>query len=241
VKCKGCGANYKTKDIVCPYCGTENILGIFWNAERRKAELEYERKRKEMGKLFSKYVINRILSRTIVILVFILLISFITIQVFDVAGDTYEEQKRDETVLELEKLYSEGKLNELTEIALNRSNLTGKDMYPYIQAGLINSDYNSYLNSKYLFLDSYGKDKVTNEYDLRKSIEYSIDVYILNLGLYNELHERNQELYNTYCKEIESYWTSILKMSPEDIEYITKNRGASFDLDGIVEKIKRRI
>ena len=41
MKCKNCGAQYKTRELKCPYCNTENIIGKIWQSERSQAEMEY--------------------------------------------------------------------------------------------------------------------------------------------------------------------------------------------------------
>ena len=42
MKCKSCAGNYKTKELICPYCGRANLLGKLWFAEKSEAEQEYE-------------------------------------------------------------------------------------------------------------------------------------------------------------------------------------------------------
>ena len=43
MKCKSCAGNYKTKELICPYCGRANLLGKLWFAEKSEAEKEYEK------------------------------------------------------------------------------------------------------------------------------------------------------------------------------------------------------
>lgn len=66
MKCNSCGANYKTRELKCPYCGKANALGRLWKIKRTEAEEEYERARKEAGRKISVYSVDRILSRCIV-------------------------------------------------------------------------------------------------------------------------------------------------------------------------------
>ena len=39
MKCKSCAGNYKTKELICPYCGRANLLGKLWFAEKSEAAL----------------------------------------------------------------------------------------------------------------------------------------------------------------------------------------------------------
>ena len=46
MKCKNCSANYKARELKCPYCNTTNLLGHIWLSEKTEAELEYEKAKK---------------------------------------------------------------------------------------------------------------------------------------------------------------------------------------------------
>ena len=68
MKCKNCGGQYKTKELMCPYCHTENLLGKIWMVQRSEAEEAYEREKRELGKtMLSPYMINRYLNRALVV------------------------------------------------------------------------------------------------------------------------------------------------------------------------------
>ena len=70
MKCKSCAGNYKTKELICPYCGRANLLGKLWFAEKSEAEQEYERARAEYEKRVTPYVVNRFLNRSLVLCYF---------------------------------------------------------------------------------------------------------------------------------------------------------------------------
>ena len=60
--CKNCGGNYRTRELICPYCRTENVLGHLWLAKRKEAEEEYNRTAHTLReKLLSPYVFHRII------------------------------------------------------------------------------------------------------------------------------------------------------------------------------------
>ena len=76
MKCKNCAANYKTRELKCPYCGTENLLGRIWQVERTQAELDYANEKKEVKKkIFSPYTADRILNRCLVVIACLYIVS----------------------------------------------------------------------------------------------------------------------------------------------------------------------
>ena len=80
MKCKNCGAQYKTRELKCPYCNTENLIGKIWQTERSQAEMAYEEEKKKVGKvLFSPFMVDRLLSRAIAVLIGLHIVSFILI------------------------------------------------------------------------------------------------------------------------------------------------------------------
>lgn len=56
MKCKNCGANYKTRELKCPYCNTENFIGKIWQAERSRRSWTMKMKRNKLGNSFFRLI-----------------------------------------------------------------------------------------------------------------------------------------------------------------------------------------
>ena len=50
MKCKKCGAHYRTRELRCPYCGTANPKGEQWQTQRESAEKELQQLEDTRGK-----------------------------------------------------------------------------------------------------------------------------------------------------------------------------------------------
>lgn len=247
MQCKNCGANYKTRELMCPYCSTENIIGKIWKAKRTEAELEYERERKALGKKYSVYVIDRVLNRAIIISILLFILLIVGVFVVSFVQETYRgyrnEAKQDEIIDKLEEFYEAGRFGEMDDY-LYEEGIEGDAYYPYLQITSINYRYESYLNCKYTFLDMTYEEQMEDDYYLEYAIKNSIDVYTMEFGVFSELDPRNEEVYASYKKEIESFWKCIVGFTDEDIAYITDEENrflSSADIDRFVTKAKERL
>ena len=91
MKCKNCGAQYKTREVKCPYCNTENLIGKIWQTERTQAELDYEAEKKKLGKILrSSYMEDRLLTRAILILIGLYIASVLVVALIVVLSGPIE-------------------------------------------------------------------------------------------------------------------------------------------------------
>lgn len=238
MKCKKCGANYKTKELSCPYCNTENLIGKIWMHERSAAELEYEKTRKELGKKISTYSVNRILNRTMVIMLLTCILATAALITGTIAwaiiSGLFTGPDRRTVAKRIDKLFEEGKYSEFAyEVSVHDGE------YPYMQASLMIRDYDKYINYKYRYLKLDDEQRKKDNFSLEYSIREAIAVYKLDYYKYSELHAANRELHEMYVAEIESYFKSILGLSDEDIEFMVKEEYLSNEeMKDIVKKAK---
>ncbi|MBR6697220.1 MAG: hypothetical protein IKL73_02985 [Lachnospiraceae bacterium] len=242
MKCKNCGANYKTRELKCPYCNTENLIGKIWMVERGAAELEYEKTRKELGKKLSTYTINRILNRTLLIfalacfLATVMVIGVIFVQAMSMGMKEVRDTRK--TIKRFEKLYEEGRYSELTKEVMD-SNIGDDEIYTYKQVALMTYDYDEYLNNKYIYYGMSTEEKLEDDFYLEYAIKHSVNVYKMDYNNYKELNAKNQAVYDMYSKEILSFWKYTLKFTDEDIEFMKKESYlSSDDLKGLIKKAK---
>ena len=82
MKCIHCGANYKTKELECPYCHTPNLQGREWLNERNKVEKKYKKTKEEVIKKGTPYIISRIVMYIAITMVVFSAITFIAVVAF---------------------------------------------------------------------------------------------------------------------------------------------------------------
>lgn len=245
MKCKNCGANYKTRELECPYCHTENIIGRIWKVKRSEAELDYERARREMGKKSSPYVLDRVLTRAIVIIIAMTILFFIgavlTFFLAEKAGDAWEQANNAKILEQVKTYYANGQYEEIDEMR-RTYDMEGAEYFPYMQAASLNYKYNSYMENKYEYIEMTEEEKRDDDYAIEYFLRHSRDVVTINMVKYSELDEMNQKLYDEYVLEIQSAWISILKLTEEEISYLSDKEKILYsdDYDSLITKIKER-
>lgn len=246
MKCKSCGANYKTRELMCPYCNTENIIGKLWKAQRTEAELEYERNRRETDKKISPYVVDRVLTRAIVvtvgIFVLIFLGAFLVAYGYEAYVDIRNDMKKDQIQATMKEYYDNGQY-ELLYRYMSDMEVMGEEYYGYTQAALMQTDYESYLTYKCRFLDLPLEEKLEDDYYIEYAIRYSAEVYTLDCGIYHELDPMNAKILEERKLEMEAFWRGTLGMPEEDIAYITDEYASFYgeEFDAIVKGVKERL
>lgn len=246
MKCKNCAANYKTRELKCPYCGTENLIGKLWKVQRSDAELEYNRAQKEMGKKSSPYIADRILNRIIILTIVIGILIFVGVFLFYFLAEKINEfkayAKRDEIKQQVITYYENGEYDKINDyIDQYRIDLE-EEYFPYVQAALMYNEYNWYLNYKYNYLSMTDEEKMKDNYELEALLRYSVNVYMSDRGSYSDLRESNRELHETYQAEIMSAWIAVLHLTDEEIAYITDEDTFLYseDYENLANKINER-
>ena len=232
MKCKNCGGDYRTRELICPYCGTENLVGRLWMAQRTEAELEYEAYRREVGKRVSPYVINRVFGRIAVLMAGLCILTFVgavivllTAQImhqFAVKRVDMEEKQQ-----QMETLYQENRLPELYAY-MSAYDLIGESQYVYSQAVILNFDYENYRSHLLEFLELPEDRKQQDDYYLSYCIRWGTDVYQCRLGSYYALADENRSLYESYCDDIRDSFVYAMGMTPEEADEILTSDTADY-------------
>ncbi len=241
MRCRNCGAHYRLRDLACPYCGTENIIGRIWQKQRSDAEEEYERKRKEAGKLASPYVYNRAVNRVLLVEgLFFVLVIIGCILVFGVLEFADTEHKAGPE--ELQSLYEEGRYGEMYKAMQN-----DYDAYEdpqrkvYMQAGLMYRTYVNYQTNKMAFFAMTEEEKKKDDYHLEYSFREGCEVMTMRFGYYDELEPSNQKIYDEYSREIRAYFLGTLKLTEEEIaEILEADYLYQEDVDRYIKKVRDR-
>ena len=94
MKCENCGAEYRAKELKCPYCGTVNRTGLEWKAEEDREKSRVEREKTAAIKRTPLFVVNRVANTILVLSLVLLVIFFIVSAIVSKVEEATADQKR---------------------------------------------------------------------------------------------------------------------------------------------------
>lgn len=222
MKCKKCGGQYKTRELKCPYCDTENFLGKLWSIQRSEEEKSYENKKSIIKKyLASPFMLNRIANRCLVVWIIFSVILFLGAFLFFWTQEEIEKLKFRWNQNEIEaqmKEYYDAEEYALLDVYMKENVIDETQYYAYTQAVLLNDYYQRYMEYRLKYDNLSEEEKQEDDYYLDSAVRYSVNVYNFECGYYRELDESNRMLYENYQKEIMAYWVGELLLNSKEIE-----------------------
>lgn len=245
MKCKNCGANYRTRELKCPYCGTENVIGKIWLIERTTAQREYEDVREGIKRSSKRYVLDKMLNRILLILIGLFLVCVVLSLAIPGGYKLYRSMYRSIHTEEMEQVMEEyylgGEYRKLYDY-MSQYDLFGQNYYTYAQAALMSFSYDHYKIEALGFLSQSEKEREKYDYYLRYAIMYSHDIWRMDSGIYSELDPKNIKLHEAYKNDILAFWRGMLGMTEEEIKFLTEKEGYLFarDLDELSASIMER-
>lgn len=244
MKCNSCGANFQTADVKCPYCGSRNIVGEEWQEQRNWAKALYEstlRRFREEGAL---YAINAIMNKAIKILAIVILVCFgiflIPSLFSEAVFELNKSLKLGEIEAQMEAYHSAGQYEQLEQV-MDEYDMFGKEYYIYSQSAILYRNYQDYLIHKVSFFDMTEEEKLEDDYHIEYALRDSLDVYLLDCGIYDDLQVENSKQLETYQQEIMTFWKNVLGLTEEEIQYMIEEEYLyTEDWDRYIENIKER-
>ena len=244
MKCKQCAGNYRTRELMCPYCGTPNLLGRIWKVEKEDAEKEYL-KTKETTKQAMPYVVNRICHRVLLVEVAIFALyiigAFLFFFISEMVGRIDYQVNRNSIESKMMAAYSEQDYETLDALVDKYKSLGDEDYYVYTQATILYRDYNTFLEDRAVFLNLSEEKKMDDSYRLSRSIDSAVTILKMECGLYSDLAVENEAQYEEYCVQVRAYLVGMLGFTPEELE-LCENEDylRSSDEDMLVQNARLR-
>ncbi|MBE5926321.1 MAG: hypothetical protein E7270_05095 [Lachnospiraceae bacterium] len=222
MKCIHCGANYKTMELECPYCHAPNPKGREWLKERNKAENKYKRERINVINKGTPYIVSRIIMYIAITMVTFSVISFLAVVAFFIREEfkSVGYVSRSEALEQMEKYYNNGEYLELY-FYMSEKDLFDEEYYVYSQAALLTNKYHLYQSKKMSMLKEIEDGVMDDDYYVSYTLSESIEIYKVDVGVYDEEVSENQAIYDMYREEIMSFWVGTLGLTEEEIEWIS--------------------
>jgi hypothetical protein len=225
MKCKSCAGNYKTKELICPYCGRANLLGKLWFAEKSEAEKEYEKARAEYEKRVTPYVLNRFLNRSLVICFLVYCLFFVGTVAFVLGFGMYREAYQGGLLLPVEKkmadYYEAGDYLGLHAYMSTKDYISNK-RYKYSQAAILGREYAYFQAEKLTFFSLDEEDMQERGQSILGSIlDHGASVSGPQIGTYSEPDPANEEIIQEMRGEVYALLHGSFDITEEEWEPFT--------------------
>lgn len=243
--CKNCGGKFDIDEIVCPYCGFENIEQAL--DEQKDYIDDYKRKTKELKKKpkkivrFSRKVILTIFGGILALFILVLVIASI---VRTISGDDTDLGKQKEELRILEEYYSHKDYQKLYDYLDDVENKHSDSYEKYYIAYRMYDDY--------LFVEEQAVDcaNLYIEYQVDndgENLVYSVYLCCENLNKIKELRDNGyvygeDEVAEDFDRKFKAVLSDHLKMTDEEIEEaINIYEGNSDAYKGICKELAKRL
>ncbi len=231
MRCKNCGANYRTAELRCPYCETENLVGKFWLVRRTETIKNLERDMKAAKQRYVPYVASKLLSK----MIFIVLVAIIVL--------AFVDSKSGESLLSskdyMKRLHDAGKYYDLYRYMDKKDNFTSAPEY-LTQSSLMAMEYNNFLTYRM----SYLPDDANNwEADYVSMVmSKAMHIYTHEIGTYNKEHPENAKQYELYNTRILAFWKGTMMCDDSEVAWLAdpESQWHSAELKQLCDKIKAR-
>lgn len=245
MKCKNCNGQYKTRELKCPYCGTENLIGRLWLIERNEIEQQYEDAKEEIKRKTIPYVIDRVLNRILIIfaLVFVLVnILIILINVGYYAMVELDLHINEEKYVQQMEVYFDEKNYAELYVYMEKKNLFNEDNYVYAQAALIYNEFQNFLISKQEIIQMLEEEdfeeKQDYEYRIESILKDANDLFIVRKGIYSDKVSENEELYEICTQDAIAFLVGSLELTEEEVQLVMEE---DFSFNGNKENLVEAI
>ncbi len=231
MRCKSCGANYRTAELRCPYCETENLVGKFWLVRRTETIKNLERKMKAAKQRYVPYVASKILSK----MIFFVIVALIVLAVIDYkSGDTLLPSNA-----KMEKLHDAGKYYDLYRYMDKKDNFSEAPEY-MSQSALMAMMYNNFLTYRASYL-SDDANNWSSDY-VSMVMSESMHIYTHEIGTYNKNHPENAKQYELYNGRILAFWKGTMMCNDSEVAWLSdpESQWESAELKELCDKLKAR-
>ena len=217
MNCKNCGANYQSKELNCPYCGSANSKGESWLARRQAERAKYESNLREYGATVNIITYDRIIGRIIIGVIAFLVCYFVGLITFFAVSigpaKTYSEIK-------IDQLCEEERFGEMHAL-MREKDLFGQDNYECSQMALIYSDYERFSIARLFFFDEMNAE--ISENTASALINHMHRVMSWHAATYPDLTEKNREQLEEYKLEVADFAENMFGFTENEMGILAKD------------------
>ena len=246
MKCTFCGGEVGADQLRCPYCNQENLI-----AYQRKKELDEEtaKNAEEAKRVIASNkadIINKVLTRIMIGLAVLFVI--VTIVAFGInlyiEGAIFKPKLPADYIETLDGFYETGEYDKLYMYVKKYEIYDYKNpvTYDYSQLALYYYDVLDYRRCFYEVVEYLRgeKDKVSS-YDWEYTFVNGYKVLLPDIGVYEEISERNEEAFLLFKEEVILDWMVWFGVTREEVEALIADKEPYYYADDRLEAFAKVI
>lgn len=246
MKCTFCGGEVGADQLRCPYCNQENLI-----AYQRKKELDEEtaKNAEEAKRVIASNkadIINKVLTRIMIGLAVLFVI--VTIVAFGInlyiEGAIFKPKLPADYIETLDGFYETGEYDKLYMYVKKYEIYDYKNpvTYDYSQLALYYYDVLDYRRCFYEAVEYLRgeKDKVSS-YDWEYTFVNGYKVLLPDIGVYEEISERNEEAFLLFKEEVILDWMVWFGVTREEVEALIADKEPYYYADDRLEAFAKVI
>lgn len=229
MKCTFCGGEVGADQLRCPYCNQENLIAYQrqkeFNEETLKNEAEAKRVIASNRSDITHKVLSGILVGLVVLLVITSIVSFVSYMY--VEGELFQPKPPTDYIETLDGFYETGDYDKLY-LYVQKYDIYGYEnmvTYDYSQLALYYYDVLDYRRCFYEVVEYLrGNLEEIDEYYWDYTFEKGYEVLLPNVGVYDEISERNAEVFELFKEEVILDWEVWFGVTREETEALIADK-----------------
>ena len=246
MKCTFCGGEVGADQLRCPYCNQENLIAYQrqkeFNEETAKNEAEAEKVIMSNKSDIVHKVLTRILLGLCVLFVVVTIVSVMCSMYIE--GAIFQPKLPLDYKKTLDGFYETGDYDKLFLYVQKYDiyDYENPKTYDYSQFALYYYDVLEYRRCFYGVVEYLrGEEEELSKYFWKYVFSYGYQVLLPNIGVYEEISERNASAFELFKEEVILDWTVWFGVTREEIEALIADKEPYYYADEKLEAFAKVI
>ena len=250
MKCTFCGGEVGADELRCPYCNQENLIAYQRQQEFHEETEKNEAEAKKVIAANKSEIVNKVLTRILVglLIMFFVVTVISVICAMYIEGDIFQPKPPKDYIETLDGFYETGEYDRLY-LYVQKYNIYDYQnpvTYDYSQLALYYYDVLEYRRCFYSVAEYLrGESDSIREYYWEYMFKNGYKVLIPDIGVYEDISERNAEAFELFKEEVILDWMVWLGVTREEIEGLIADGEAYYyaddKLEAFAEAVEKRL
>jgi len=246
MKCTFCGGEVGADQLRCPYCNQENLIAYQRQKELNEETAKNEAEAKKVIASSKSDIVHKVLSRILIgLVIFFVIITIISFGVYMyIEGEIFQPKPPLNYIKTLDGFYETGDYDELFLFVQKYDiyDYENPKTYDYSQMALYYYDVLEYRRCFYGVVEYLrGESDSLSEYDWFYTFKNGYQVLLPDIGVYEEVSERNAKAFDLFIEEVILDWTVWFGVTREEIEALIADKEPYYYADDKLEAFAKVI